>query len=64
MTSAKSIAAIVPGIMSVGLLGNTLQVLPKKGKKVKPQKMVNVFATTMIGVPLIGATSNMISKLP
>jgi len=64
MTFTKSIVSIVPGVMSIGLLGNTLQVLPKKGKKVKPQKMVNVFATTMIGVPLIGSTSNMISKLP
>jgi len=63
MTNAKSMAAIVPGIMSVGLLGNTLQVLPKKGKKVKPQKMVKVFATTVIGIPMIGATSNIISTI-
>ena len=63
MVSAKSIASIVPGVMSIGLLGNTLQVIPKKGKKVKPEKMVKVFATTVIGVPMIKQVSTSVASL-
>jgi len=67
-STAKAIVGVVPGIMSIGLLGRTLKFLPSKkeleGKvKMKPMKIVPLFAEIAVGVPLIGATSGMINKL-
>ena len=70
MTStAKAVAGIVPGVMSVALLGESLKFLPSKKelegkKKAKPKKMVKSFVNIMVGVPLIGATAGMVAKLP
>ena len=68
MSTAKSVAGIIPGVMSIGLLGRTLKYLPTdkelSGKaKPKPMKPVKMFTEIMIGVPLIGATAGMINKL-
>lgn len=64
MTTVKTIASVVPGVMALGLLGNSMKLLPpKKGKSAKPGKILKVFGTTMIGIPLISATSGMVSKL-
>jgi len=66
--TAKAIAGIIPGVMSIGLLGRTLKFLPSekelKGKKGKPMKIVPLFAEIAVGVPLIGATAGMVAKLP
>lgn len=68
MSTAKSVAGIVPGVMSVGLLGESLKMLPTKKEleegKMKPKKIVKSFTTMVIGVPLIGATASMVNKLP
>ena len=71
MTVEKSVMGIVPGVMSLGLLGESLKMLPDekelKGKKKKspsPKKIVKGFTTIMIAVPLIGATAGMVNKLP
>lgn len=69
MTStAKSVAGIIPGVMSIGLLGRTLKYLPSekelKGKKPKAMKIVPLFVDIAVGVPLIGATAGMVAKLP
>lgn len=68
MSTAKSVAGIIPGVMSIGLLGRTMSYLPTekelKGEtKMKPMKPVKMFTEIMIGVPLIGATAGMINKL-
>ncbi len=69
MSTAKSVAGIIPGVMAVGLLGRTLKYLPTekelKGKaKMKPMKIVPLFAEVVISVPLIGAAAGMVAKLP
>ena len=68
-STAKSVAGIVPGLMSVGLVGRTLKFIPSekelKGRaKMKPLKIIPLFVDVAVGVPLIGATSGMIAKLP
>lgn len=68
-STAKTVAGIIPGVMSIGLLGRTLKFLPSekelKGKKKgKPVKIVPLFAEVAVGVPLIGATVGMVAKLP
>ena len=68
MTFVKSTAGLIPGFMALGVLGKSVQMVPKnwgpKGvKKVKPLPMVKGFTQIMIGVPMIGATAGMISKL-
>ena len=69
MSTAKSVAGIIPGVMAVGLLGRTLKYLPTekelKGKaKMKPMKIVPLFVEVAVGVPLIRATAGMVAKLP
>ena len=66
---AKNVAGIVPGVMAIGLLGNSMRVLPKEvGGKADSKKgtanMLKGFTGVMIGVPMIGATSNIISTIP
>ena len=68
MSTAKSVAGIVPGLMSVSLVGHTAKMVPKnwspKGiKPVKPSEMIGNFTTTMMGIPMIGIVSNQISGL-
>ncbi len=68
-STAKTVMGIVPGVMSLGLLGESMKMLPSekelKGKeKYKPKKMIKGFTTIMIGIPLIGATAGMVNKLP
>lgn len=69
--TAKAVAGIVPGVMSLGLLGESLKMLPSKkdlkGKKKKspsPKKLVKGFVTMAVGIPLVGATATMVGKLP
>ncbi len=69
MSTVKAVAGIVPGVMAVGLLGESLKYLPSekqlKGEgKMKPMKMVPLFVKVMVGVPLIKATAGMVGKLP
>jgi len=69
MSMEKSIMKVVPGMMSLGLLGRTLKFIPsekelKGKKKPKPMKIVPLFAEVAVGVPLISATAGMVNKLP
>ena len=65
--------SIVPGVMAVGLLGESMKMLPKEGewsgKKKKDKgpsskKVVKGFVTAKVALPLIGATAGMVNKLP
>ena len=69
MSTAKTVAGIIPGVMSLGLLSESMKMLPSKKewkgkKKQKPKKLVKGFTKIMIGVPLIGATAGMVNTLP
>lgn len=69
MSTAKSVAGIIPGVMSVALVSESLKFLPtekelKAKKKAKPKKLVKGFVKVMVGIPLIGATAGMVNKLP
>jgi len=69
MSTAKTVAGIVPGVMAIGLLGRTLKFLPsekelKGRRKAKPVKIVPLFTEVAVGVPLISATAGMVAKLP
>lgn len=66
MTMAKSLVQITPGLMSVALVGQTSQMIPKhwgKQDKKSTAKFLKGFTGVMIGVPLISATNGMVSKL-
>jgi len=66
MGTVKSVAGIIPGVMSIGLAGKSLKFLPngKKLKKAKPKKIVPLFIDVAVGVPLIKTTAGMVAKLP
>ncbi len=69
MSTAKSIMGVVPGVMSLSLVAESMKMIPTKNglkgkKEMKPMKMVKGFTKIMIGIPLIGATAGMINKLP
>ena len=64
----QSALNIVPGTMSLGLLGSSMGTMnsmwdPKKSSTKKSKEMVKGFTNVMIGVPLISATSGMIAGL-
>ncbi len=68
MTMTTAVAPLIPGMMSLSLVGHSAQMVPKnwgpKGvKKAQTGDMIKGFTGIMIGVPMIGATSNMISAL-
>ena len=67
--TAKSVAGLVPGFMALGLVGRSVQMVPKdwgpKGVKKKGSKdMIGGFTEIMIGVPMIGQVSTSIAALP
>ena len=64
----QSALNIVPGTMSLGLLGSSMGTMksmwdPKASHMKKSKRMVSGFTDIMIGVPLISATSGMIAGL-
>jgi hypothetical protein len=79
MSTTKDIAGIVPGVMGIALVGESLKMIPedmtgfKKSKmnakpfKMKPmkqnKKMIKGFTNIAVGTALIGATAGMVNKL-
>jgi len=66
---AKNVANIVPGVMSIGLLGHSMQMIPKEfGGKADSRKgtanFLKGFTGIAVGVPMISATSDMVSLIP
>jgi hypothetical protein len=55
-----NIAGIVPGVMAIGLVGENLGNMKRKGKKKK--NMVQMGMTNMVGMGMIGATAGMVPK--
>ena len=70
MSTAKSIAGIVPGLQATALVGYNLGEMnlglnPRKGKKKKNhmKRMVRMGATNMVAIPMIGASASMVNAL-
>jgi len=68
MAMTKTVTGLIPGFMALGLVGQTSKVIPKewgpKGvKKIDSKDMIKGFVPIMVGVPLIGATSKIVSTL-
>ena len=79
MTMEKDVLGIVPGVMSLSVLGESMKMLPggmtgSKGKKgngfgkpinYKKQngKMISGFGNIMVGTALTGATASLINKM-
>ena len=69
MSTAKSIAGIVPGLQAAALVGANLKTMdyylqPRKGKKKKGMgRMVKMGVGNLVAIPLIGATAGMVNAL-
>jgi len=69
MSTAKTIAGIVPGLQATALVGHNLKTMdyylnPRKGKKKKGiRKMVKTGVGNLIAIPLIGASASMVNTL-
>jgi hypothetical protein len=64
MSTAKNIAGIVPGVMALGLVGESMKILPSKKKKASSKKLLKGFTKLAIGVPMVGITAGMVNELP
>ena len=69
MSTAKTIAGIVPGLQATALLGYNIgeldfDVNPKKGKKKNHiKKITRMGVTNLMAIPLIGATASAVNVL-
>ena len=69
MSTAKSIAGIVPGLQATALVGANLKTMdyylqPRKGKKKKGMgKMVKMGVGNLIAIPLISTGAGMINAM-
>lgn len=71
MSTAKSIAGMVPGLQAVSLVGYNIgeldfDVKPRKGRKKRNhvKKIVRMGVTNLVAIPLIGTTSGMVNQIP
>ncbi len=67
MTFLSSTSQMIPGMMSLGMVGHSMKVVPKTWgpgmKGPSTGKLVKNFTGTMMGVPMIGQVSNTVSAL-
>ncbi len=68
MSTAKSVAQIIPGVMSMGLLAEAVKAVPtekemKKGK-FDSKKQLKMATKMLVGIPLIGVVSQQVNTLP
>ena len=71
MSTAKTIAGIVPGLQATALLAYNVGELdfdlkPRKGKQKRngAKRMVRMGVTNIVAIPMIGATAGMVNALP
>ncbi len=67
--TAKSVGGLIPGFMALGLVGRSVQMIPKdwgpKGlKKSGTGDLIKGFVPIMVGIPMIGHVSTQIAALP
>lgn len=68
MAFAKQVAGLVPGLMSLSLVGHTAKMIPKDWgpngiKKVDPLHMVKGFTGLMVGIPMVRVVSGQVAGL-
>lgn len=76
MAITAPVLNIVPGVMSLALLGESTKMLPKQDWDIKTSKkdlrkrnkaqmdnIISGFVKISVGIPLIGATSGMIARV-
>jgi len=71
MVFTAPVASLIPGMMSLSVLGRSTQMIPKtywdngkkNSKKAKKIPIIKGFTEIMIGVPMISATAGMVSGL-
>ena len=64
----KSVAGMVPGMLSLSLLGRSVQMIPKnfriKGvQKANSKNLIKGFVPIMVGIPMIKPVSGMVAAL-
>jgi len=70
VSTAKAVAGIIPGVMSMGLLGESMKTLPnwddlQKGRSKKHDAQFLKSATNiLVGVPLVGVVAGQVNALP
>ena len=64
MTFLSSTSRLIPGMMSLGVLGRAVSTVPKKwGPGMKKPKMLGPFTEVMFGTAMIKPVSSMVSAL-
>lgn len=68
MVVTKSIAGVIPGVMSLSLLGHSMQMIPKEfGGKADSKKgtanFLKGFTGVMVGIPMIKSVSTSVAAL-
>ncbi len=69
MVFTAAVANLIPGVMSLSVLGRSTQMIPRNSfwgngkKKANGKKMIGGFANIMMGVPMIGIVSGQVAAL-
>ena len=67
MTFLSSTSRLIPGMMSLGVLGHQMKVVPKEWgpgmKGPSTGKLIKNFTGTMVSIPMIKPVSTMVSAL-
>jgi len=63
MSFYKPVARIIPGIMALAVAGEALKLVPKKGKPIKPKKLIKGFTEIIVGTVLLKPTAGLVNKL-
>lgn len=66
MTFTKPLASLIPGLVSLSLVGRSVQMIPKdfgKKKKKSNKKMIGGFTDIMIGTTMLKPISTSVAAL-
>lgn len=68
MTLTKNVMGLVPGFMALGVLGKSMETIPKNWgptgiKKVGTKNLIGGFVPIMVGTTMIKPVTNMVSAL-
>lgn len=64
MVFTKSISGMIPGFLALGLMGRSVQMIPKDFKKKKStKKMIGGFTDIMIGTTMLKPISTSVAAL-
>jgi len=64
MVAPSVVLRPVPGFMAMGILGESMKFIPRKGRKpLSTKQMMRGFTNIMVGTSLITPTAGMINQL-